>query len=454
MNRALSLLLVGAGSRGMTYTREAVGKHGARVVGIAEPREQHRMRAAAEFEVTPERCVESWEDFPDAQCKGADAVIIATPERFHTGPALRFIGLGLPVLLEKPMAPSEEEAKEIVVSSELHGVLVCVAHVMRYLPYTRQLKALVESGKVGDIMSLEHLEPVGWWHFAHSFVRGNWRREDLSGSMLLTKSCHDIDWLSFVVGQPPVRVSSFGSLSHFKKENKPLNASDRCLDCQVEHSCPYSAKRTYLETLGDLDGREWARSVLTLDLTPEGVRSALRTGPYGRCVYDCDNDVVDHQVVIMEFANEITASFTMTAFTPMSFRKTRIFGTRGSIEGDGQRIRAFDFLSQQETVIDCAGTNLEERSGHLGSDAILVRSFLEAVASGDRSLISSSARESFRTHQIVWAAERARSNGTVEVVAPNHGYDRVGAASKGAHSDAPAADVSERPSFCKGGPGT
>jgi len=417
-DRMLRLAVLGTGSRGMTYGRESVRTGSAAVTAVAEPRVLRREAAAAEFGVPSGRSVASWEELADLPDLDVDAVVVATPDQQHTQPALAFLARGIPLLLEKPMAPSEQEARLIVEAAERAGVMVCVAHVLRYSAYTERLKALLASGAIGDVMSVEHLEPVGWWHQAHSFVRGNWRREDQSNPMLLAKCCHDVDWLSYIVDRPARRVSSFGSLSHFTPANKPEGAADRCLDCAVEPDCPYSARRIYLGHLHEPAARRWPISVLTEDLTQEGVTRALREGPYGRCVYDCDNDVVDHQVVNIEYEGGVTASLTMTAFTPMTFRKTRIFGTRGTLEGDGYSISVFDFLTDSTTsvqVVDPEGPEAED--GHLGADAALVRGFLAAVREGDPSRILTSPAESLHTHSIVWAAERARRLGRVECLA-------------------------------------
>ena len=228
-------------------------------------------------------------------------------------------------------------------------MVVCVAHVLRYSAYTTTIKAALADGAIGDVVAVEHLEPVGWWHYAHSYVRGNWRREDESNPMLMAKCCHDVDWLSFVVDRPAVRVSSFGSLTHFTAANKPAGAGSRCLDCAVEPDCPYSARRIYLDHVDEPAAQRWPLSILAVEVNRETITEALRTGPYGRCVYDCDNDVVDHQVVNIEYAGGVTASLTMTAFTPMGFRKTRIFGTRGMLEGDGYTVDVFDFLTGRTT---------------------------------------------------------------------------------------------------------
>ena len=410
----LRLAIVGAGIRGMTYGRESVRIGEAVITALAEPREGRRRLAAAEFGVAADRAVADWRELADRPDLDVDAVVVSTPDRQHTEPALAFLARGLPLLLEKPMAPTPEEARSIAEAAERASVMVCVAHVLRYSAYTAAIKAILGSGALGEVVSVEHLEPVGWWHHAHSFVRGNWRREDESNPMLMAKCCHDVDWLSFIVDRPARRVSSFGSLTHFTAANKPAGAGSRCLDCAVEPQCPYSARRIYLERVPDRSARIWPLSVLADPVDEAAITAALRDGPYGRCVYDCDNDVVDHQVVNIEYEGGVTASLTMTAFTPMAFRKTRIFGTHGMLEGDGYAISVFDFLTGQSTstqVID--PTDAEAGEGHLGADGALTRSFLAALRDGDPGRILTSPTESLHTHEIVWAAERARRQGSV-----------------------------------------
>jgi predicted dehydrogenase len=414
----LRLAIFGTGSRGMTYGREAVRTGAAVVTAVAEPRPDRRVAAAAEFGVADGWSVANWPDLAARPDLDVDAVVVATPDREHTAPALALIGRGLPLLLEKPMAPNENEAREIVTAAERADVLVCVAHVLRYSAYTTTVRAALAAGAIGDVVAVEHLEPVGWWHYAHSFVRGNWRREDESNPMLMAKCCHDVDWLSFVVGRPAVRVSSFGSLSHFTAANKPVGAGSRCLDCAVEPECPYSARRIYLDHVDEPAAQRWPLSVLAVDVNRSTITEALRTGPYGRCVYDCDNDVVDHQVVNIEYAGGVTASLTMAAFTPMGFRQTKIFGTRGMLQGDGYSVQVFDFVTGKTTstqVVD--PTDPLAGEGHLGADAALTKSFLAAVRDGDPSRVVTSPAASLHTHAIVWAAERSRRLGTVEPIA-------------------------------------
>ncbi|MFD6275890.1 Gfo/Idh/MocA family protein [Streptomyces sp. NPDC060209] len=413
----VTMVLVGAGLRGMTYTRRALATGAGRVVAVAEPDPLRRARAAEEFGVPPERLYAGWSEVAAAG-KLADACVIATQDRMHVDPAVALADLGYHILLEKPMATSEDHASAIADAAQRNGILLAVCHVLRYTSYTRCLKGLLDSGDIGRLVSVQHLEPVGWWHHAHSFVRGNWRRADTSAPMLLTKSCHDIDWLVHLFGRLPRRVSSFGSLTHLRPGDAPPGATDRCLDCPVEAGCPYSAKRLYLGCLGDADQEFWPLSAVTGEHTEAGVLEALRTGPYGRCAYACDNDVVDNQVVSMEFDSGATCSFTMSAYTPMEQRRTRLMGTHGFIEGDGNTLRLVDFRDGSERTIDTrtratANPGPSPEDGHGGGDEALTDAFLAAVAAGDASLLLSDAAESLATHRVVWAAEVARTTGTV-----------------------------------------
>ncbi|GGV06851.1 oxidoreductase [Actinomadura cremea] len=415
--RGPTIAVAGAGLRGAGYATRIRRSGRARIVAVAEPDPVRRERFAAEHGIPPERAFPGWRELADAGGV-ADGVIIATQDADHAGPAIRFAGLGRHILLEKPMATSEAEAERIVAAVERAGVMLAVCHVLRYTAYTRALRELVADGRIGTPLSVQHLEPVGWWHHAHSYVRGNWRREDESGPMLMTKSCHDLDWLVHVMGEAPSRVSSFGRLSHFRPENRPEGAADRCLDCAIEPGCAYSAPRLYLGCLGDPRREGWPLGAVTDDRTEAGVRRALRDGPYGRCVYACDNDVVDHQVVNMEFPSGATGVFTMTAFTPPAQRRTRVFGTSGSIEGDGARIALHDFVTGGTAELR-PGEGVT--GGHGGGDEALADAFAEALATGDPSRLGTGAAESLASHRVVWAAERARRDGAVVELSPATG---------------------------------
>jgi len=394
------LVVAGAGLRGLGYARRATETGRARVVAVAEPDPGRRERFAAEFGIAADRVYAGWSDLAAAGRIG-DAVIVATQDRMHADPTVAFAQLGYHILLEKPMATTEEDAVRITQAVEEAGAIFGVCHVMRYTRYSAALKKLLDDGALGRLVSVQHLEPIGWWHFAHSFVRGNWSDSTTSGPLLLTKSCHDIDWLLYLFGTAPTRVSSFGGLSHFRPDQRPEGATDTCLTCPVEPTCPYSAPRLYLSCLGDADRELWPLSAVTADHTLEGVAAVLRTGPYGRCVYAGTNDVVDHQVVAMSFADGATCSFTLTAFTPLAERKTRLFGTHGSIDGDGTLLHVTDFRTGGTYTVDTgAPAGSTAADGHSGGDAAITDAFLAAVAAGDPSLLPSNARRSLLSHQV------------------------------------------------------
>lgn len=409
----VTVALVGAGNRGQTYlswVRDHPGR--ARLVAVADPDPYRRDLVAA-----GDPAVVHHDDWRELAARGrvADMVVIATQDRGHAEPAEAFAALGYAVLLEKPIAPTEAECRRIVAAVERAGVPFGVCHVLRYTPYTDLVKEVVDSGVLGRLVDVQHLEPVGWWHMAHSYVRGPWRREDESAPMLLAKSCHDLDWIRYVTGLRIEEVSSFGSLTELRPENRPEGAADRCLDCGLEPTCPYSAPRLYLGTLR-ADGPVWPVTVVTSRTDEDGVLDALRTGPYGRCVWDCDNDVVDHQVVSMRLEGGAAATFTMTAFSEQTHRQTRVFGTHGCLEGDGERVRVVDFRTNTVRVLEVGAAGSNAADGHGGGDAGLMDAFTAAVATGDRSWVRSGPAESLESHLAVFAAEQARRTGEVRRV--------------------------------------
>lgn len=414
---SVTMVIVGAGSRGTGYGRYAAEHPDqAKVVGVAEPRAFFRDRVAAAHKVPPGNLAADWREMA-ARPRLADAVLICTQDPMHTEPAVAFLKKGYHVLLEKPMGQTEADCRRIAAAATEAKALFAVCHVLRYTSYTRKMREIIDSGAIGDVVCLQHLENVGYWHQAHSFVRGHWANEAASSPMLLAKSCHDLDWIRYIVGAPCRRVSSFGTLQHFRKAHRPAGAADRCLDCPVEPRCPYSAKRIYL---GRLERGEtgWPLDTVTSDLTPEGVTEALRTGPYGRCVYACDNDVVDNQVVNMLFEGGRTATFTMTAFNRAADRETRVFGTRGELYGNGAAIRHFDFLTEKTETLDTRQPDDGSGYPHGGGDYGLMKAFVSAVATGDASKILTGARETLETHLMVFCAEKARRENSVVEVRP------------------------------------
>ncbi|KAI8816258.1 streptomycin biosynthesis protein StrI [Fimicolochytrium jonesii] len=423
--RPVSIAVVGAGERGKIYAGFALeNPHLLRVVAIAEPSPRRREAFLKRHpEIPPTNVFSDWRDMIKKE-KLSDAVAICMLDQMHAESVCAFAERGYDVLCEKPMAISPRDCADIVRSVLKNGVIFAVCHVLRYSPYNRALKRLLDSNAVGEIVNIVHVEPVGWWHFAHSYVRGNWAREDQATFSLMAKSCHDLDIICHYMTptNPPTRVSSFGRLTHFTRSQKPAEAgtATRCVSCAYEPSCPYSAPKVYLDPAKQ-DDRNWPSSVVCgggeVAVDVESITQALQTGPYGLCVYECDNDVCDHQVVNVEFANGATASFTMVAFTErICERQTRIHGTRGEIVGDSLTIKHTDFTTGKTVVID-PGTEIDGvsggGSGHGGGDYGLIATFVEAVKRGDPGVLGCSPKQALVSHALVFAAEEARKAGTV-----------------------------------------
>ena len=417
MSKIVKLAILGAGARGRNYASFAKQfPERVQIVAVAEPNDYYREKVAREHNIAPENCFRSWDEFT-AKPKMCDAVAICTQDSMHEAPAIACAELGYHILLEKPMAPTPEACKRIVAAVKKAGVLFAVCHVLRYTAYTRALKEILKSGEIGEIVSIQHLEPVGYWHQAHSFVRGLWRNEAESSFMLLAKSCHDVDWLRGVMDKKCVAVQSFGSLRHFRKSEQPEGAADRCCDCpvRIESNCPYSANKIYFRDRLSKGTKCWPVNVLTPDPTPETLEKALAEGPYGRCVYACDNDVVDNQVVNMSFEDGSTASMTMTAFNFIGGRRTRIFGTLGEIDtADSTVITVKHFLDESIRTVD---TNILNdggiNSGHGGGDTGIMDCFVRAVAENDPSQIVTGIDETLESHLMVFAAEKSRRENIV-----------------------------------------
>ncbi|XP_053499329.1 uncharacterized protein zgc:154075 [Ictalurus furcatus] len=425
MPSPIKVIVVGAGSRGETYSDFAsIHPDRLQVVGIADPRLFARKKLQECHNVPEENVFDDWHCVAERE-KFADAVFICTPDRLHKEPAVALARKGYHILLEKPMAVTLEDCTEIAETCIQSGVILAVCHVLQYDPFIRKIKVLIDSGVIGDVIHIQHFEPVGFYHFAHSFVRGNWRNEAESSFALLAKSCHDLDLINHWAGKRRcIKVSSFGSLNHFQKENKPPGAASRCLDCSVETDCAYSAKKIYLDRVKKGWVR-WPVSVVCRNSIPdiESVTEALKTGPYGRCVYECDNDVCSNQVVNMEFEGGLTASFSMVAFTEeICLRKTSIQGSKGELTYDGHEIKVFDFLTQISTkhTVDLSVPGSFSKGGHGIADYHLVDAFVSAVANGNPLMIQSGPKETLASHRLVFEAECSRLENRVVMCATDH----------------------------------
>ncbi|KIM91075.1 hypothetical protein PILCRDRAFT_811591 [Piloderma croceum F 1598] len=421
-DQLITLAVIGCGQRGDTYAQYALDEpEKCQVVAIAEPRPKTQQNFSAAHRVDQTLVFNTWQELHAASAETirttgkrlADAVIVSVLDRMHLEVVLAFAEQGYHILCEKPMATSLDDCIKMEAAVKKAGIIFGMGHVLRYSPYNKAVTEIVRAGTLGELVNIVHIEPVGYYHFAHSYVRGNWRKESETSFSLMTKSCHDIDilchWLS---PNTPSRVSSFGSLQHFRKSAKPATAGDvtRCLDCPMEKDCAYSAKKIYFEPVsqGNLG---WPASVI-IDGVPdiENITDALQNGPYGKCVYESSNDVCDQQVVNLEFSNGATASFTMVAYTTaICDRQTHLHFTHGELIGDMKTFTVTDFRTRQSTV----HRPKLERGHHGGGDLGLIRTFVEAVRAGKQELVGTDVIEVLKSHLIVFAAEHSRREGKV-----------------------------------------
>ena len=408
----VTAVVLGAGARGRVYADYAKAHpEEIRIVAVAEPKADRLARFARDYGVPEAACYTDWAELL-AQPRLADAALICTMDHLHYAPCMEAIRQGYQILLEKPMSPSAAECAAMQRAAEEKGVVLAVCHVLRYTPFFSKIKQLIDGGAVGEVQVIEQTEHVCYWHQAHSFVRGNWRRKDESAPMILAKCCHDLDLLSWMAGAACRSLSSYGGLAHFTAEHAPAGAPARCLDgCPASESCPYYAPKLYLT-----ENTDWPTDTISVDMSLEARTEALRTGPYGRCVYRCDNDVVDHQVVAMEFENGIAATLTMTAFTPRLTRTVRVMGTKGMIEGDLEQctVTLQPFGGEAQTFsAEVLGANAY---GHGGGDVGLMHDFVLQVRGGGEG--RTSAKQSLESHLMAFAAEQARVSGAaVELAA-------------------------------------
>ena len=450
--KKLSAVLCGAGDRGKDVYGVYALQHPEDVefVAVAEPNPVRRNEFATAHNIPKEMCFKSWEEML-VQPKIADIAFITTQDQLHAKPALKALEMGYHVLLEKPMATTLEECFLLTEKANECELELRIAHVLRYTPFFLAIKGLISNGDIGEVMTIDLRENVSYYHYAHSFVRGNWNNLAKSSPMILAKSCHDMDILYWLVGVPVKYISSFGSLTHFKSENTPTGATERCIGCPASSTCKYYAPRIYLDIIPllriashskkkrerfivhlalnypkifaklknlvpgsrritEYDG--WPVSVISDDLSQKGKLSSLMTSDYGRCVYKSDNDVVDHQVVNLEFENGVTATFTMHGFSYEEGRTIRIDGTTGTIIGEflatGTKLTLFNHLDGTEIDIINTKADTDPESGHGGGDVGLMDSFVEFLQSDEKGESLTNASTSLESHILSFAAEESR----------------------------------------------
>jgi predicted dehydrogenase len=402
--------MVGAGNRGHLAYGAYARRHpeGLRFVAVVDPDDGRRRRFADAHAIPSERQFAAWEDLA-GRPPLAPALINATPDRAHCASALALLAAGYDMLLEKPIAATLDECLEVAAAAERHGRILQIGHVLRYAHFFRTIYELVTSGRLGEIVSVDWRENLVHWHYAHSYVRGNWANSGRAGPMILTKCCHDLDLLVWMFGLCD-RISSFGTLTHFVPSSVGPSIPQRCTDgCPAADACPYYAPRLYLARFEENpDG--FTINAVTSDRTPEGILRALETGPYGRCVYRCDNDVVDHQVSVLSYPSGLNVTLTMQAASHIEGRTVRIDGRRATLLANESRyeLEVHDHLTgEHKTIHSPRGVG-----GHSGGDEGLISAFIREVTDGQPGNgLLTSARESLESHVLAFAAEQARGSG-------------------------------------------
>jgi predicted dehydrogenase len=423
--RSLTVAVLGAGHRGRAYAEQMSDTFtGFRVTAVAETDEARRRAFAARHQIADDMVFPSADDLL-ARARLADVVIIALMDREHVGAAVSALRAGYDVLLEKPMATTLEDCELIERTQRETGRTVLVCHVLRYHLVNQKVKQLLAAGAIGRIVSIDHIEALDPIFFASMFVRGQWSNENTSTFFLMAKCCHDIDLISWFAGEKCRRVSSFGSLSYFTRDNEPRGAADRCTQgCLAEPECPYSALKIHLhgmsgynrsiqypDAASDVDADRVYNSSLGCGNSHPEILRALAEGPYGRCVFRSDNTAVDRQVVSLEYDGGIVANFTVCAFNPsVNQRFTRIHGTGGVITCDykGNWVEVRKFPSNTFERIELPSL----RAGHGGADKLIVQALARVLADEKPDPLTS-AQKSLETHRIVFAAEESRRTGRV-----------------------------------------
>ncbi|MFX0058176.1 MAG: Gfo/Idh/MocA family protein [Candidatus Hodarchaeota archaeon] len=465
MANLITAVLIGAGLRGMDLYGNYALKYPNRLkfLAVAEPIKSRRERFANFHDISIERSYNSWEGLLD-EGKIADVAFICTQDQMHLKPTLAALDKGYDVLLEKPMAHTLEGCVKIVQKAEETGKTVGISHVLRYTKFFSTIYTAIQNGLLGKIINISHRENVSWYHMVHSFVRGNWNNVSNSSPMILAKCCHDFDLLFWMINSIPTKISSFGNLTHFKRENAPIGAPDYCVEgCPIESECLYYAPRIYIDIIPILQELEktemhfyefiahlrknhtktlkflskiipvlkqlveyknWPISAIysgqpeeeEADFTDMAKLRILSRSPYGRCVFKCDNDVVDHQIVNIEFENKVTASLIMHGFSEREGRTIRIDGTKATLIGEffdsGEKVRLFNHFSGKEEVLFTQKFS-PETAVHGGGDILLIDAFIKALHNSNNPQPLTHARASLESHLMAFAADESRLNGTI-----------------------------------------
>lgn len=411
-----TVAIVGLGGRGHhTYAKyQHLFPEKMKIVAIADIDPLKVSLVKEEFNIAGELCFSSAMELLEKD-KLADVCIIATQDGDHKEHTLKAIEKGYEILLEKPISNKPLDCIEIRDAAIENNINITVCHVLRYTMFYRMIKQAIDDKVIGDVVSVQAIENVGYWHQAHSFVRGNWRNSLETSPMILQKCCHDFDIINWLLGKKCLSLNSYGSLKYFKESNAPVGSASHCCNCKVKESCPYDAYKIYITNEnGIANGNvDWPVNIVKPNPTIETVVEELKTSPYGRCVFRCDNNVVDHQVINMLYEDDVTVQLTMCGFTKDMSRYLKVMGTLGEIIADQAanivRVRTFN---GEEIIYDINKLSTD-LSGHGGGDNQMMTEMFDAMDTKIQT--NSNIADSIASHVQAFASEYSRTHGGLNI---------------------------------------
>ena len=402
--KTLNCAILGYGNRGSVYADLLYKTDGVKISAVCDVNPDAVELAKEKYGLADEQCFTSEEKF--FRARRGEACVIATMDKLHVRHAGSALALGYDVLLEKPIATSYADCVEIERIAEKHGSKILVCHVLRYTAFFRKIKELLEKGEIGEITSVSESEDVDFVHYWLSFLHGNWHKEENSSPIILQKCCHDFDIIGWLTGKKCRRVSSFGHLNVYKKENKPADAAEYCFECPRVKNCEYSGIRIMCNQ------PLWLKGYYPeMEMTDAGVEKILsdKTNPFSKCAFNGDNDVMTDQIVNMYCEDGVLVQTLMSGFSSGGRREITIHASRGEIYGymgaEEVLVKYKPFQRAPETF-DL--TKNSAVSGHGGGDENIIRSFVGYVRDGKDDGMLSTIEDSILSHKIAFAAEESR----------------------------------------------
>ncbi|WP_294911428.1 Gfo/Idh/MocA family oxidoreductase [uncultured Eubacterium sp.] len=426
-NRPITAIIVGAGHRSFVYSELAkTNPEMLKIVGVADPNPIRRKKAMDYFGFKEDMCFENAEELAK-KGKLADTVINGTMDEQHLETAVPLLNAGYDMLLEKPFAPNEEEMRQIVNCAKKNNSKVMICHVLRYTPFYYAIKERIVNGEIGEIINIQTTEHVSYHHLSTSYIRGKWANSDkCHTSMLLAKCCHDLDIIMWMMSETkPKQISSFGGKFQFKPENAPKEAGTICMkDCPLVDTCVYSTKRLYIDHPDRWAFYVWDALEGKKNISIEDKIALMKSdSPYARCIYKCDNNVVDHQSVLINFESGATGTHNMVGGSAEPRREIHIIGTKGEIFGNFEESK-FTVLKidpspdahneecdVEEVDLRVTGDMVGAYGGHGGGDERLAADFVKFIRGEKPSLACTSIFDSVAGHLSVYLADKSRENG-------------------------------------------